>query len=106
MPVLDLVCRDQRITRLTLIEPDVYKPHNVHRHLFPPSAVGQSKAVLARQWLKEFRPDLDVQLLVHDLFDPSAGPAIEQAAATADLGICAADNEQAKLHWDAVMRRY
>jgi len=43
MPVLDMLCRDPRITRVTLIEPDVYKPHNVERHLFPPSDVGNSR---------------------------------------------------------------
>ena len=59
MPVLDLLCRDARITRLTLIEPDVYKPHNVERHLFPPSAIGAPKAALAEAWLKERRPDLE-----------------------------------------------
>ena len=63
MPVLDMVCRDPRITRVTLIEPDVYKPHNVERHLFPLSAVGEPKADLAERWLKERRPDLDVRLL-------------------------------------------
>ena len=47
MPVLDMLCRDPRITRVTLIEPDVYKPHNVERHLFPLSAVGEPKAELA-----------------------------------------------------------
>ncbi len=52
MPVLDMVCRDPRITRVTLIEPDVYKPHNVERHLFPLSAVGASKAELAQRWLR------------------------------------------------------
>ena len=40
--VLDLIARDPRVTRLTLVEPDVYKPHNVHRHLFPLSAVVQA----------------------------------------------------------------
>ena len=34
MPVLDMVGRDPRLRRVTLIEPDVYKPHNVERHLF------------------------------------------------------------------------
>src|SRR5215467_3781206 len=57
MPVLDLLCRDSRITRVTLIEPDVYKPHNAERHIFPPSGVGELKAELAEQWLKERRPD-------------------------------------------------
>ena len=41
MPVLDMLSRDRRITRVTLIEPDVYKPHNVERHLFPLAAVGR-----------------------------------------------------------------
>ena len=53
MPVLDMVCRDPRVTQVTLIEPDVYKPHNVERHLFPPSSVGAHKATLAERWLKE-----------------------------------------------------
>src|SRR5207244_2134062 len=30
----------------------------------------------------------------------------EEAAATADVGVCAADNEPAKYHWDALMRRH
>jgi len=106
MPVLDMVCRDARITRVTLIEPDVYKPHNVERHLFPPSAVGELKAVLAEDWLKERRPELAVHTLVCDLLAPEQQAAIEQAAAEADLGVCAADNEPAKYHWDALMRRH
>src|SRR5207253_576909 len=106
MPVLDMVCRDPRITRVTLIEPDVYKAHNVERHLFPASAVGQNKAALAQEWLTARRPDLEVRLLVADLCAHAAAPAIDAAAASADIGICAADNEQAKLHWDALMRRH
>lgn len=106
MPVLDLVCRDPRITMVTLIEPDVYKPHNVERHLFPSSSIGEPKAELARTWLHERRADLDVRILVRDLFDASAADAIEQAASAADIGVCAADNEAAKLHWDALMRRH
>ena len=35
MPVLDMLCRDRRVDRVTLIEPDVYKPHNCERH--PPA---------------------------------------------------------------------
>jgi molybdopterin/thiamine biosynthesis adenylyltransferase len=106
MPVLDMLCRDPRITRLTLIEPDVYKPHNVERHLFPLSAVGESKAVLAQRWLRERRPDLLVELLRCDLCDPARQSAIDTAAAGCDVGICAADNEPAKYHWDALMRRH
>jgi molybdopterin/thiamine biosynthesis adenylyltransferase len=106
MPVLDMVCRDPLVTRVTLIEPDVYKPHNVERHLFPPSAVGRLKAELARQWLLERRPELQIDLIVGDLLDPALAPRIEEAARSADIGVCAADNEPAKYHWDALMRRF
>jgi molybdopterin/thiamine biosynthesis adenylyltransferase len=106
MPVLDLLCQDSRITHVTLVEPDVYKPHNVERHLFPQSAVGELKAVLAEQWLKERRPDLEVQTLVCDLCDPAQQATLEEAAARADVGVCAVDNETAKYHWDALMRRH
>ncbi len=106
MPVLDLVGRDPRLRRVTLIEPDVYKPHNVERHLFPPEAVGTFKAELAERWLRQIRPDLEVKLLSCDLLDPRWAEAIEEAAASADIGVCAADNEQAKFHWDGLMRRH
>lgn len=106
MPVLDMVCRDERIRRLTLIEPDVYKAHNVYRHLFAGSEVGQSKARLARRWLQERRPDLEITLLEVDLLDPTFQGALDEAAAVADLGICAADTEQAKYHFDALMRHH
>src|SRR5258708_4805714 len=105
MPVLDLLCRDPRIDIVTLIEPDVYKPHNVERHLFPLRAVGRPKADLAEEWLLGRRPDLEVRVLKYNLLDPLAQPDIEQAAAQADVGICAADNEPAKYHWDLLMRR-
>ncbi len=92
---------------VTLIEPDVYKPHNVERHLFPWSAVGETKAALAEDWhFHERRPDLAVDLLVCDLMDPAHQEEINQAAAGADIGVCAADNEPAKFHWDALMRRH
>jgi hypothetical protein len=106
MPVLDLLCRDRRVTRVTLIEPDIFKPHNVERHLFPEAAVGESKAALAEQWLKERRPDLDVTTLECDLLEPASQAEIEDAVAAADVGICAADNEPAKYHWDALMRKH
>ncbi len=106
MPVLDLLCREPRITRVTLIEPDVYKQHNVERHLFPLRDVGQPKAVLAEGWLKERRPDLEVRTLICDLRDPQFRNVIDDAAASADIGVCAADNEPAKYHWDALMRRH
>lgn len=48
MPVLDMLCRDARITQVTLIEPDIYKPHNVERHIFPPAGIGEPKVELAK----------------------------------------------------------
>lgn len=105
MPVLDLLCRDSRIDRVTLIEPDIYKPHNVIRHVFPPEAIGESKAELAADWLKKIRPDMEVRLLTCDVMDPGHAAEIADAAGTADIGVCAADNEQAKLHWDGLMRK-
>jgi molybdopterin/thiamine biosynthesis adenylyltransferase len=106
MPVLDMVCRDPRIARVTIIEPDVYKPHNVVRHLFSWSAVGRLKAELAREWLLERRPDLDVDVLACDLLDPAMAARIEDAVSAADIGVCAADNEAAKYRFDALMRRF
>jgi molybdopterin/thiamine biosynthesis adenylyltransferase len=105
MPVLDMICRDPRITRVTLIEPDIYKPHNVERHLFPVSAVGESKAELAERWLSQRRPDLEIQLFIRDLLDPAFQEKLETVTLRADLGVCAVDNEPAKYHWDALMRR-
>jgi molybdopterin/thiamine biosynthesis adenylyltransferase len=106
MPVLDMVCRDPRLTHVTLIEPDVYKPHNVERHLFPLSAVGRPKAELAEEWLRDRRPDLEVRVCVRDLLDPAFQDTLNEVAAEIDIGVCAADNEPAKYHWDALMRRH
>jgi hypothetical protein len=106
MPVLDMVCRDERVTRVTLVEPDIYKPHNVERHLFGLSCVGLPKAELARQWLRERRPELEVCVLACDLTDPSRQAALNEQAASADVGVCAADNEKAKYHFDALMRQH
>jgi molybdopterin/thiamine biosynthesis adenylyltransferase len=106
MPVLDMIGRDPVVTRVTLIEPDVYQPHNVVRHLFPMSAVGRLKAELAQDWLRERRPDLQMDTMVGNLLDPALAPRIEAAAEQADIGVCAADNEPAKYHFDALMRRF
>jgi hypothetical protein len=38
--------------------------------------------------------------------DPKAQEAVNRAAAAADVGVCAADNEPAKYHWDELMRRH
>jgi hypothetical protein len=104
MVVLDLVAREESVTKITLIEPDIYKPHNVHRHYFPPSACGRLKAELAAEWVRQRRPDIEIDLLPVDLTAADAETAIKQAIAAADLGVCAVDNEAAKFHWDALMR--
>jgi molybdopterin/thiamine biosynthesis adenylyltransferase len=106
MPVLDMLAQDRRIARVTLVEPDVYKEHNVERHLFPRSSVGKPKAELAKHWLLERREDLDVNILVADLMDPARQEEIGLLIAAADIGVCAADNEPAKYHFDLLMRRH
>jgi molybdopterin/thiamine biosynthesis adenylyltransferase len=104
MAVLDLVARDPRVTRVTLVEPDIYKPHNVYRHLFPPSAVGRLKAELAAEWVRTVRPDLAFEVLVADITDPARQGEFARLAAECDIGVCAADNEAAKFTFDALMR--
>jgi molybdopterin/thiamine biosynthesis adenylyltransferase len=106
MPVLDMLCRDRRISRVTLIEPDIYKPHNTERHIFPVHAIEGPKAELARAWLAERRADLEIDILNHDLRDQAAQNVLDEKIAQADIGVCAADNEPAKYHWDALMRRH
>jgi hypothetical protein len=44
--------------------------------------------------------------MVCDLMDAAEQPAIEAAVRDADVGVCAADNEPAKYHLDALMRRH
>src|SRR5262245_38222076 len=93
MVVLDLIARDPLVTRITLVEPDVYAPHNVHRHLFAPSAVGRMKAELAAEWVRERRPDLAFEPIVTDLTDPARQAEFARLAAGCDVGVCAVDNE-------------
>jgi hypothetical protein len=104
MPVLDLVARDPRIDAVTIVEPDVYKEHNVVRHLFSATDVGRGKAEIAERWLRERRPELRIRTLAIDLLDPAHAATIERAIAECDLGVCAADNEAAKFHFDHLMR--
>src|SRR5438045_2362800 len=106
MPVLDMLAQDRRLTHVTLVEPDIFKEHNVERHLFPRSAVGKLKADLAKQWLHERRPELEVKTIAADLMDPARQDEINAAVAAADIGVCAADNEPAKYHFDLLMRRH
>lgn len=103
--VLDLLARDERVTTVTLVEPDVYRAKNVHRHVFPPSAVGALKVDLAAAWVRERRPDVAVEVIPADLTDPAARDAITAAVAACDVGVCAVDNEPAKYAFDALMRQ-
>jgi molybdopterin/thiamine biosynthesis adenylyltransferase len=105
MPVLDMLARDPAVSRVTLVEPDEYKPHNVARHLFPQLAVGRLKGELAAEWLRERRPDIEVHVLSCDLLDSKRQDDITDAIASCDVGVCAADNEPAKYHFDLLMRK-
>ncbi len=106
MVVLDLLCREPSIERIILIEPDVYKSHNVYRNYFSPDCVGQKKTDLAAKWVKQFRPDLEVVTLEADLLDVPRQAEIEAAVQSCDIGVCAVDNEPAKFHFDALMRKF
>lgn len=104
MVVLDLLARDPSVTRVTLIEPDDFRPHNVARHLFPSSGIGRLKVDLAQDWLRDRRPDLEVTVMPIDLTDPAQQSAIEAAVEACDIGVCAVDNEPAKFHFDRLFR--
>ncbi len=106
MVVLDLLARDERIRKFTLVDPDVYMPHNVHRHYFPEADVGQRKVQLAERWVKALRPDLEVTTLSYDLTGPTRQAEIEAAVQECELGICAVDSEPAKYHFDMLMRKF
>jgi molybdopterin/thiamine biosynthesis adenylyltransferase len=106
MVVLDLVCREPGVSRIVLVEPDAYKAHNVHRHYFGFDQVGRLKAELAAGWVRQFRPDLEMTTLTVDLLDPARQAEIEAAVQACDLGVCAVDNEPAKYHFDALMRKF
>jgi len=106
MVALDLLCREPGVRRIVLVEPDVYKAHNVRRHYFGHHEVGRLKADLAAGWVRQFRPDLEVTTLAVDLLDPARQGEIDTAVAGCDLGVCAVDNEPAKYHFDALMRKH
>ena len=74
--------------------------------MFPASAVNRPKAELAAEWVRDRRPELAVDLLPIDLTAADHQPVIEQAVAACDAGVCAADNEAAKYHFDLLMRRH
>jgi molybdopterin/thiamine biosynthesis adenylyltransferase len=106
MVVLDLLARDERVTKLTLVDPDVYKSHNVVRHYHPPADVGRKKVELAARWVRERRPGLEAVALDCDLLDPARQLEIEAAVQSADVGVCAVDVEPAKYHFDLLMRKH
>lgn len=103
---LDLLARDDRVSRVTIVEPDAYKPHNVYRHLFPAAAVGRLKAELAAEWVTNLRPGLIVDVLAVDLCDPAKQDELHALAASCDVGVCAVDTEVAKFHFDHLMRAH
>jgi molybdopterin/thiamine biosynthesis adenylyltransferase len=104
MVVLDLLARDRSLNRVTIIDPDFFLPHNLHRHVFPKSGIGRLKVELAAEWLRERQPDLNVTSIAADLTDPSRQSEFGRITAECDLGVCAADNEPAKYAFDALMR--
>jgi molybdopterin/thiamine biosynthesis adenylyltransferase len=106
MVVLDMLCREPNVRRIVLLDPDVYKPHNVHRHYFGNEQVGQCKVDLAAKWVRQFRTDLEVVPLAVDLLDAARQAEIEAAVQSCDLGVCAVDSEPAKYHFDALMRKH
>jgi molybdopterin/thiamine biosynthesis adenylyltransferase len=104
MVVLDLISRDSGVRRVTLIEPDLYQPHNVYRHVFPPAAVGKFKAELAKEWVRDRRPDVIMDVFLADLTDPTYQSEFLRLAQDCTVGVCAVDNEPAKYAFDALMR--
>lgn len=106
MVVLDLLARDERINKITIVDPDIYKPHNAARHYFPESLAGKRKVDLASGWLRLMRPDLKVDAITADILEASSSAQIEQSVQSADIGICAVDTEPAKFHFDALMRKH
>jgi molybdopterin/thiamine biosynthesis adenylyltransferase len=106
MVVLDLLARDERIHKITIVDPDVYQPHNIQRHYFSDAHAGQRKVSLAQHWVGELRPDLEVLACAYDLTHAAYQTKIEAEVAQCDIGICAVDSEPAKFHFDALMRKY
>jgi molybdopterin/thiamine biosynthesis adenylyltransferase len=95
MAVLDLLAPRPAGDRGRVGRAGRVRPHNVYRHLFPPSAVGRLKAELAAEWLRAIRPGLEVNALVADITDPARQAEFARLAAACDVGVCAADNEPA-----------
>jgi len=106
MAVLDLIIRDPQVTDVTLIEPDRFEMDNVDRHLIGHSGVGRAKVELAAEWVREHRPGIRMRTVSTSLSADGCAGSIDELADSADIGICAVDNETAKYAWDELMRRH
>jgi molybdopterin/thiamine biosynthesis adenylyltransferase len=102
---LDALARDERITHVSLLDPDTYQAHNVERHLFDMNGIGQSKVDLAVSWFRSRCPNLELVAKAWDLLDENHHGEIEALVNQCDIGVCAADNEAAKYSFDCFMRR-
>ena len=68
--------------------------------------LASEKPISQSRWLKEMRPDLEINVLSFDLLDSTKQADIENSAGSADVGVCAVDNEPAKFQFDALMRKF
>jgi molybdopterin/thiamine biosynthesis adenylyltransferase len=103
---LDAIASDAGIERVFLLDPDVYQKHNIARHRFDPTGIGQLKVDLAMASFRARFPQLVLDARPWDLCDPGHQTEIAAMVEQCDIGICAADNETAKFHFDALMRQY
>ena len=106
MSVIDMLVRDMRISKLTLIEPDLLKPHNLLRHLLSADNIGKPKLLSAVKWLNDRNSNLEIISIQAFLQDPEKQEQINCAIKGADFGVCAVDNEEAKYHWCSLMRQH
>lgn len=102
--VLDALARDQRLTHVTVADPDTFEAHNASRHLFGPRCAGRPKVELARDWLADIRPDLAVEAWPIAAGGPAERPRLLAALALADVAVCAVDREPAKYACDELFR--
>jgi tRNA A37 threonylcarbamoyladenosine dehydratase len=92
MSVVDMLVRDMRISKISLIEPDLLKPHNLTRHLLGSDNVGKPKLLSAIKWLKDRNKNLEIIAIEAILQDPEKQDLINNAIKGADFGVCAVDN--------------
>lgn len=106
MVVLDLLCREPQLRRIILVEPDHYQTHNIERHYFGHTDVGQRKLDLAIRWVQQVRPDLEIIGRPFDVTDPAHQAQLDGDVSQCQIGVCAVDNEAAKFAFDALMRKH